>query len=282
MGRDCARARFPEWAIATPEVAEAWCRVDSECCTAEEFCLDLTSTPGTPWNRSARKVFIDDFLAVGVYGCRNREKIGTAFDRHFRTLKKQYTRLEEDAEAEAEGTKVDRSMEEQEHAREQRRYNRRLRVALYYPETRKHVPILKDLGPEGMSSDEENDVGGTLWKEYGVHRMPWRDKAVTHNLRVLDALRRRYRSEEGQGERRGARPRIRFLTDIPSKRTRAVPRLPRNAYDPQWLAGLNTLQRADLQHRQDNHDFSHDPEIMRFGCCTLTGRPRLMSIFTGL
>ncbi len=123
MGRDSKAFRFPGWTIPTEEEVEAWERVDSECCTAEDFRLDLLSTPGSEWNRSARKVFVDDFLLVDVYDCRDRAKISQMFERHFRTLKRQYDRFEEDAEAASKGEKVDRSERNQEHASEQRRHN---------------------------------------------------------------------------------------------------------------------------------------------------------------
>ncbi len=123
MGRDSKKSPFPDWTVATPEEVKAWVRIDSECCTAEDFRLDLQSTPGSDWNKSARKVFVDDFLLVGVYACTNRAQISKMFERHFRTIKRQFDRTNEDAEAAAKGEKGDRSEENGEHASEQRRHN---------------------------------------------------------------------------------------------------------------------------------------------------------------
>lgn len=111
-----------------------------------------------------------------------------------------------------------------------------------------------------MSSDEGEGAPG-FKKEYGVHKLPWRAESVTRNLRTLDALRRRFGGDEGQGEQRGAKVRPRFLTSTESTRTRGVPRLPRTAYNPEWLQSRNALQRQDLQMRDVDYDFSYDADV---------------------
>lgn len=135
-----------------------------------------------------------------------------------------------------------------------------MRTALWYPETRKFAPLVKDLGVDGMSSDEEEYVGGVL-QHYRVSSLPWRYKLVTVLLRLLDALYRRYRSKIGQGSLHGARPHLRYLTDVISSNTRGVPGLPRNAYDPEWLDGLRPLQRQDLQVQDTVVDFAVDRSV---------------------
>ncbi|KAI0822497.1 hypothetical protein BC628DRAFT_1327195 [Trametes gibbosa] len=257
MGRDSRQSPFPDACLASPAEVRGWVREEGECCTPETFRLDLASTPGSPWNRSAISIFVDDFIEVGAYACTDRKMITTMINRHFRTLKRQYNRLREEAEAARRGAKVDRTEALREHASDQRQYNRhqrRLRTALWYPETRKHGQLLKDLGPEGMSSDEGEYVGEILL-HYRIRRKPWRAAWVTQLLRLLDALSRRNRSTQGQGSLQGSRPRLRYISEDTSS-ARAVPRLPRIAYDPVWLAEQRALQVRDLQIREEAYDIS--------------------------
>ena len=84
---------------------------------------------------------------------------------------------------------------------------------------------------------------------------------MTAFLRVLDALHRRWRSEDGQGSLRGAQPHFRYLTDEESTARRAVPGLPRNAYNATWLQDLGRVALADLNVQETIYDFSHTAHI---------------------
>ncbi|KAI9063133.1 hypothetical protein FKP32DRAFT_1572235 [Trametes sanguinea] len=259
MGRETSKSAFPAACIAKPRDVKAWSREDAEgeCCTAETFCLDLTATPGTPWNKSAINVFVDDFIEVGAYACTDRALIQSMANRHFRTIKRHYERWVADKTAATQGMTVDRTPQKRERSKAQRKYNthqRRLRIALWYPETRRHGPLLRQLGPDGMSSDEGEFVGGVL-HHYRISSKPWRSARITGLMRLLDALYRRYRSEEGQGSLQGARPHLRYLSEDVSS-TRPVPQLSRDAYDPTWLLGLRPLVRQDLRVQDSPYDFS--------------------------
>lgn len=111
-----------------------------------------------------------------------------------------------------------------------------------------------------MSSDEEDS--GSAYRRYRVARKPWRHPQVTAFLRVLDAMHRRWRSRAGQGSLRGAPPRLRFESTDVSTESRPVPGLPRNAYDPDWLNSLTTVQREDLHIDEQLYDFSHHVEVL--------------------
>lgn len=41
-----------------------WDPAIGECCTAEQFKLHFRGTPCNPWNKSATRVFVNDFLAT--------------------------------------------------------------------------------------------------------------------------------------------------------------------------------------------------------------------------
>lgn len=106
-----------------------------------------------------------------------------------------------------------------------------------------------------MSSDEE-EYSGTILLHYKIARCPWRDDRATAIMRLLDALDRRYRSELGQGDLRGAKSRLRCLSELVSERTRGVPGLPRDAYDAAWLNTQRALQLRDLEIKEGTYDFS--------------------------
>ena len=140
-------------------------------------------------------------------------------------------------------------------------HQRRLRVALRYPETRQHVPVLKALGVDGMSSDEE-DFTNPGFRLFRVLRQRWRATEVTTMLRVLDAVHHRWRSPTGQGPQRGAPPHFRFLSDVDSDPCRPIPGLPRNAYNASWLTNETTaMVREDLNVQDTVYDFSHSHEV---------------------
>lgn len=121
--------------------------------------------------------------------------------------------------------------------------------------------MLKLLGVDGMSSDEE-DFSMPGCQLYRVFRKAWRAPVVTHFLRVLDALHRRWRSLNGQGELRGAQPHLWFLTDDEAaEHRRAKPGLPENAYNPAWLASLPSTLLVNLDMEHTVYDFTHDHRI---------------------
>ena len=123
MGRESKTSPFPEASVAKAQIVRGWRREEGECCTAESFCLDLSATPGSEWNKSATNVFVDDFIDVGTYQCTNRKLIRHAFVTHFRTIKRQYDRQCADAAAASRGAVVDRSAANREKSKEQRKYN---------------------------------------------------------------------------------------------------------------------------------------------------------------
>ena len=123
MRWDSSTAPFEPGAVATPQQVRGWRRVEGECCDVENFCLDLSSTPGTEWNKSATKVFVNNFLAVGTYECTDHKKIATMFKQHFRTIKRHYLRQREETDATARGLIIDRTPEKMAKARQQRKYN---------------------------------------------------------------------------------------------------------------------------------------------------------------
>ncbi|RPD67242.1 hypothetical protein L226DRAFT_452703 [Lentinus tigrinus ALCF2SS1-7] len=266
MKREHRHAPFDPHTIARPAIVRGYDRdKDGECCTPASFCVDIQGTPGSPWNASAANVFADDFLYLNQYDCADRDAVARMFRRHLHTIQTQYKRWCAEVEAARQGIVVDRSQEDRAHARRQRRYNtfqRRLRITLRYEETRRHAPLIRAIGPDGMSSDEE-DFSNTVIKRYAQIPKLWRHVNLTDLFRFLDALHRWWRSSVGQGPSHGQFPRNRFLPpDSENAATNVSTRLPvqglpAGAYDMEWLEkNLTATQRQDLRIQQVAYDFS--------------------------
>jgi hypothetical protein len=119
-------------------------------------------------------------------------------------------------------------------------YHRRRNITFLYPSLEHHRPLLEQLTPAGMSSDEEEKIGTQY--QYKVHIPIWRSDIVTAWLRIFDALYAHARREGVFGDKRGSQPRQRVTAADESTRRGVVPRLPRNAYDDEWF---NTQVNAE-------------------------------------
>jgi len=86
-----------------------------------------------------------------------------------------------------------------------------------------------------MSSDEEQDIGGQ--KQYEVILPVWRSDRVTAWLRIFDALYVRGKRNKIFGAREGPELRLRIVSQRKSTGEKFVTKLPRNAYDDNWLRG---------------------------------------------
>ena len=127
-----------------------------------------------------------------------------------------------------------------------------------YPLLEEHRPLLEQLTPAGMSSDEEEVIGTQV--QYRVHVPAWRSDLVTAWLRMFDALYAHARREGVFGDKRGSQPRQRVTTTDESTRRGVVPKLPRNAYDDVWF---NTQVNADaLVCPGPPARYSHDVRIV--------------------
>lgn len=130
----------------------------------------------------------------------------------------------------------------------------------FYPLLQNQRPLLDELGPDGMSSDEERAGGAT--KEYSIFIPAWRATVVTAWLRVFDILYVRARRDGVFKDHRGAFPRTRVIEENAqvSTSTRFVPGLPLNAYHEDWLRRQvnvrNVVRPGPLV------DYYHDPRVI--------------------
>ena len=101
-----------------------------------------------------------------------------------------------------------------------------------YPCVAHQRHLLEQLGPAGMSSDEEQTVG--LYTQYNIIEPAWRSEIVSAWLRIFDAMHLRARREGVYGDQRGSASRMRTGRGDRGSGT-FVPGLPRTAYDDEWF-----------------------------------------------
>ena len=121
--------------------------------------------------------------------------------------------------------------------------------------------MLQRLGPDGMSSDEEEIENGTI--QYNIVVKEWRSEELTPWLRVFDAASRMLRLEPFP-RRRGCHPRDRRSTDQTGSTSYGVVGLPTAAYRPEWLARLGAYRREQLRDTNEPYDFIHTASAMTY------------------
>jgi hypothetical protein len=142
-------------------------------------------------------------------------------------------------------------------------YYRRMGVA----ESCRHLrndglAIVKELGIDGMSSDESDHPPGNGIPVYQVRIKQWRSSKVTEILRACDALHLRMRYGGDWDASPGAWPHLRIPSLKHSTRAAAL-QLPSNFYSPNWLKSLNEFQRDALQPRIEGYNLEVPEQIAR-------------------
>ncbi|KAF9777823.1 hypothetical protein BJ322DRAFT_1015414 [Thelephora terrestris] len=205
-----------------------------QCCSVAGFRVHLEGTACDAWNKSATEVFVGGFLqAYPTYNVADgsgRDMVRMKSQAALESMIRQYRKLRiPQTLDELKGQRDHKNRQE----RKRKLFNRRWETTFLYPSLERHRPLLEELGPAGMSSDEEESVG--LSRKYGVIEPAWRSELVTSWLRIFDALHWHARRGGGYGDQRGSTPRMRESSDKISNSGRFVSRLPRNAYNEMWL-----------------------------------------------
>ncbi|TFK70723.1 hypothetical protein BDN72DRAFT_896178 [Pluteus cervinus] len=251
---------------ALARFARAW-NVDNgatarPCCTIEDFTIDLTGTPHSPWNQSAARVFTDGLIrATGSLlpnTYRVRDEVGKSFFARVKSLKEKPTRK---LPAKA---KAARRAE-----RKRTLYWRRVDICRKLPSLEHHVPILERLGVDGMSSDEsdtDDENRGARLPVFRILLPRWRSPAISAFLHIIDMAHVAHRMVSTDASiSRGANPRIRSIDASASryspKVNNFVADLPMNAYRQEWLD-----RRADvpftIRPQAEDYDFQHDGAVI--------------------
>ncbi|EIW54269.1 uncharacterized protein TRAVEDRAFT_132465 [Trametes versicolor FP-101664 SS1] len=267
MKRATCNSPFPPSCLAAAEEVARFDGTGNHCCDKDHFKIDISQGALNKWNKSASMVFARAFVDSGRFDCENVEEVAAAFTTHVRTLRKNYREQQLSADA--------RHQLQSKANREQRKitvcvapplFFRRRHVAMKYPQLAPHLPMLEQLGVDGMSSDESDSQNGV--KYYRILRKSWRPERVTLWVRGFDAVEAISRPSNA----RGNQPRKRMQSTKVDDSRDAVKGLPRNAYDATWYAKLGDFAREDLCRSEETYSFDHCPAVWRYVLLLLATR----------
>lgn len=133
-------------------------------------------------------------------------------------------------------------------------------MTYFYPLLEPQRPLLNQLGPDGMSSDEEREIGTV--KEYDIFVPAWRSTVVTAWLCLFDILYTRARCDGVFRDSRGAYPRTRVIEEnaTVSASPVFVSGLPLNAYDEGWLR--RQVDVRNVVRPRPPVEYYHDPRVI--------------------
>ncbi|KAF9500278.1 hypothetical protein BDN71DRAFT_1355543, partial [Pleurotus eryngii] len=255
MSREFADTPFD---LPSQQEVERWTDDQNaeEAASTGYFKPDLRAPPSSPWNRSHVRVFIRTFLEADTFECVDKSRIRKAFLGHLKALRQKYLHQQSNPREQA-----NRQARANRDERKRNLFHRRLNVARKYPVLHSHQLMLERLGVQGMSSDESDHESGL--SQYRILLPKWRNPQLAAWLRVFDAIHRKSRFQSDQTRAgRGARPRLRVVGQTWSTSESYVSQLPLNAYNPNWLARLNIIEKEDVDAQGDEHyDFSHNPDV---------------------
>ncbi|KAI5992677.1 hypothetical protein EDD15DRAFT_2367950 [Pisolithus albus] len=137
--------------------------------TATDFMVDCLHNRDSPFNQDAATVFAEDFLekitrhswyasAQIPEHYRNHETIRTAFIAHLAYVKSRYKEVVTAVDEDPDKAKQAVNARLQKSSRGSRKLLKmRLDAMADHPTLRRHLPLIKDLGTQAMSSDESED-----------------------------------------------------------------------------------------------------------------------------
>lgn len=127
----------------------------------------------------------------------------------------------------------------------------------------KYIALLGVLGHSEDETDREHRTVDNRAR-YLIKRLEWRSDELTQYVRALDVVHLSTRWSRSGRPRRGQFPRIRVATRNKVDRdARPVPGLPRNFYDPSWLAAQSEEDRLVLRVQEFEVDLSIPHSIQR-------------------
>ncbi|KIK10513.1 hypothetical protein PISMIDRAFT_124310, partial [Pisolithus microcarpus 441] len=121
---------------------------------------------------------------------------------------------------------------------------------------RRHLPFVKGLGSQGMSSDESEDEN-TRTISYPRVYPAWRSGQLAALLwKVDDVAATNVSVQIGKRKKSGTQLRVRPHSDKVNAEAAAPPGLPRNCYDAAWLEKLSQRQRRELRVQDEEYNFT--------------------------
>ncbi|KAI6001891.1 hypothetical protein EDD15DRAFT_2361246 [Pisolithus albus] len=232
--------------------------------TPTNFMIDCAHGKDTPYNREAFRVFAEDFLdKVNNHGWYTSQAIPEryrkfdivcgAFKAHFTYIKSRYKEVVVAPSKDPVKAKEDVKAR----LRKSSRTSRKVRDAMAeHPALRKHLPLVKYVGTQGISSDEsEDEARRTIsyprvyprWRSQQLSALMWEaDLAILEFLSVTIGKRKK------AGTQLRNRPHSAKFNDAAA----TPPGLPVNCYDAVWLSSLHPRSKKHLRVREEEYDFS--------------------------
>ena len=144
-------------------------------------------------------------------------------------------------------------------------FQRHHETAKLYSLLQKHIDVLDALGVDGMSSDESSFDPDTNQQTYTIVKPSWRHPDLHHWLKVFDQLHHQNHVNSWSLDKRGTFTHIRAGSQKICQTIHAPPRLPANAYDPQWLESRESLYvRHVLCPKERSYVFNHPPDVIAY------------------
>lgn len=133
--------------------------------------------------------------------------------------------------------------------------------------TKQYVPLLEDMGINGMSDDESEPGESEGQRRYRIKEPSFRNPGMKHFLRVFDSLYIGLRKSAGQQYSQGNWPRIRLPDESGQNRIdtalKYVPKgMPINFYDENWLRTLLTHQEEKVAPQKRIVSWQHTQETL--------------------
>ncbi len=120
---------------------------------------------------------------------------------------------------------------------------------------------MKEAGPGSHSDDEIIMNGGVPTAR--SRRLVWRSKKMGKAYYICDALNLDDKFDAQGNIKSGLFPRPRIIGDVESTK-KPVKGLPRNCYDEEWLAAMDSDDREDLGVRDEEADLSIPPKLEKY------------------
>ncbi|KAH9931861.1 uncharacterized protein B0H18DRAFT_838513, partial [Fomitopsis serialis] len=216
--------------------------------TVDNFTLELTGKPRSPWNKKAGEVFARNFAQNDV-SCKDMRTIREVFATHVLTLRKQYLKLSCDPDEEPSQRDLDiASANSSEQLTYPKRRERRYEASEGRTSLRHLTTIWKRIPYTACSGDESEHPESGLTR-YVVTKLPWRSKELEEFFKHLDSVHMSTRWMARGKWDHGKLPNPRERGSDRVDRTSAPPPgLPVNCYDAEWL---EDLKEADVDAYQD-------------------------------
>ncbi|KAG8830692.1 hypothetical protein FRC17_004412 [Serendipita sp. 399] len=218
---------------------------------SDNYLLMDWDNPGqTRWTKEVASVLARSFFAKIaarevpiVLGTLTRQQCERALLTHIAYLKGKYAKSSIDEEEDKSANEA-RLKKARRYSRLKQLLDRRLALAEHHGYPDGAIKLIKDLGLQGMSSEEsEGEVGGS--RTYEIKRLPWRADVLSEWLHHIDRLSAVNLHQCVLYRRSYARNRR--LSLMSSESRLPVVGLPHNLYDPTWLKHLGNSGRLRLR-----------------------------------